>query len=239
MADERGFGYFAVIPAPVLTNQELPDKAKLLYAVISALATERGYCWATDAALAQRLKCGERTISRSVSQLKELGFVHTDVVPASEKKGGKERRIFVGAYAVEGIASFVYTGIAKNGETNIYSLNNINNPPISPLPQNQDLFNRFWNLYPKKKGKESAKKAWGKLNPDDALCHVMSAALKRQIKSEDWTKDGGKYVPYPATWLNGRRWEDEDAGQAGDAPSHVPRYVRTEVINGEERDIYE
>jgi hypothetical protein len=27
--------------------------------------------------------------------------------------------------------------------------------------------------------------------------------------SQQWTKDGGQFIPMPATWLNGRRWEDE------------------------------
>ena len=35
------------------------------------------------------------------------------------------------------------------------------------------------------------------------------AALAEQKKSKDWTKDGGQYIPYPATWLNGKRWQDE------------------------------
>jgi hypothetical protein len=28
-------------------------------------------------------------------------------------------------------------------------------------------------------------------------------------RSEDWTKEGGQYIPYPATWLNAKGWEDE------------------------------
>jgi hypothetical protein len=27
--------------------------------------------------------------------------------------------------------------------------------------------------------------------------------------SHDWSKDGGKYIPNPATWLNQGRWDDE------------------------------
>lgn len=73
----------------------------------------------------------------------------------------------------------------------------------------QMLFDRFWAAYPKKKGKESARRAWRKLRPDMALCRVMASALDRQKQSEDWRRDGGKYIPYPASWLNGRRWEDE------------------------------
>lgn len=38
----------------------------------------------------------------------------------------------------------------------------------------------------------------------------MAEALDRQRKSKDWLKEGGAYIPYPSTWLNGRRWEDEE-----------------------------
>ena len=82
-------------------------------------------------------------------------------------------------------------------------------PPI--IPQGTDvLFERFWNAYPKKKGKESARRAWKKLAPDMALCRVMSKALDRQRQSGDWQWEGGQFIPYPATWLNGRRREDEE-----------------------------
>ena len=26
---------------------------------------------------------------------------------------------------------------------------------------------------------------------------------------DDWKKQNGKYIPYPSTWLNQKRWEDE------------------------------
>lgn len=52
-------------------------------------------------------------------------------------------------------------------------------------------------------------KAWAKLNPDMALCREMSAALKWQKQSAQWTKDGGQYIPNPGKWLRQRLWEDE------------------------------
>lgn len=70
-------------------------------------------------------------------------------------------------------------------------------------------FDRFWSAYPRKQAKPPAVKAFAKLNPDDALLTTMLSALSRQAASEQWKKDGGQFVPYPATWLNARRWEDE------------------------------
>lgn len=72
-----------------------------------------------------------------------------------------------------------------------------------------NAFSIFYDAYPKKKGRKNAEKAWGKLNPDDELIAKIMSALDQDKKSRGWLKDGGEYIPHPATWLNGRRWEDE------------------------------
>jgi len=71
------------------------------------------------------------------------------------------------------------------------------------------LFEAFWKSYPKKKSKGQAEKAFIKLSPDDKLLSVMLATIEKAKKSTNWVKDGGQYIPYPATWLNAKGWEDE------------------------------
>lgn len=76
--------------------------------------------------------------------------------------------------------------------------------------QKQDeLFVRFWAAYPKKRSKGQAEKAWAKLQPDEQLFRAIMDGLERAKTSADWQKDGGQYIPYPATWLNAKGWEDE------------------------------
>ena len=70
-------------------------------------------------------------------------------------------------------------------------------------------FDRFWAEYPKKVSKAAAKKAFEKLSPTEELVNAMLLAIAKQKNSEQWQKDGGQFIPYPATWLNGQRWEDE------------------------------
>lgn len=70
-------------------------------------------------------------------------------------------------------------------------------------------FERFWKIYPKKKSKNQAKKAWEKLKPSSELVSTILDAVENQKRSNDWIKDAGKYIPYPATWLNAGAWEDE------------------------------
>lgn len=83
-------------------------------------------------------------------------------------------------------------------------------PPTSK-PEKDKIadFKAFWAEYPRKVAKQDAEKAWLKLKPDEALLAVMLKALEAQKKSEEWRRDKGQYIPYPATWLNGKRWNDE------------------------------
>lgn len=97
------------------------------------------------------------------------------------------------------------------------------NPNPNPNPKARaELFARFWDAYPKKKAKQDAQKAWDKLKPDEELTTTIIAAVLRFTASPDWTKDGGRYIPFPATFLNGHRWED-DIGPAQSRYSNLER----------------
>ena len=70
------------------------------------------------------------------------------------------------------------------------------------------FFALFWSKYPKKVAKKAAIKAFNKLNPDRILFRRITKSLDEQIKSEQWSKENGQFIPYPSTWLNGERWAD-------------------------------
>jgi hypothetical protein len=72
-------------------------------------------------------------------------------------------------------------------------------------------FDIFWKAYPRKKSKGDAEKAWKAIRPTKDLLSTILAAIDRAKASADWTKDGGKYIPYPATWLNAKGWDDEES----------------------------
>jgi hypothetical protein len=75
-----------------------------------------------------------------------------------------------------------------------------------PLPQSFDV---FWAACPRKVGKGAAERAWRKLAPDETLAMQIVKAMNDQRSCEQWTRDGGKYIPHPATWLNRKGWLDE------------------------------
>ena len=70
-------------------------------------------------------------------------------------------------------------------------------------------FLEFWSAYPKKIGKGSAFKVFSKLKLTKKDKADILTALNWQKKSEQWVKENGQFIPYPATYLNQRRWEDE------------------------------
>jgi len=70
-------------------------------------------------------------------------------------------------------------------------------------------FNIFWESYPRKVAKQEAIKVFIKINPDQSLLDTMLGVIEKSKKSFEWQKDNGAFIPHPATWLNGRRWEDE------------------------------
>ena len=72
-----------------------------------------------------------------------------------------------------------------------------------------DDFQEFWNVWPKRCAKADARKAWAQTKDIRPELTNLLNAVKAACKTEAWMKDGGKYIPHPATWLRGERWDDE------------------------------
>lgn len=73
-----------------------------------------------------------------------------------------------------------------------------------------ESFDRFWAAYPRKVDKQRARKAWDKLCPDARLVETILSAVEAQSHTDQWNRDNGQYIPYPSSWLSGRRWDDEN-----------------------------
>lgn len=69
-----------------------------------------------------------------------------------------------------------------------------------------DSFDLFWSLYPKKTGKDAARKAWKTKKPP--IDEVIKA-LEWQVHSDKWTKNSGQFIENPATYINSGNWQDE------------------------------
>lgn len=96
----------------------------------------------------------------------------------------------------------------KENQTEPYNVKK-SNIKKSKEKEIQERFAQFWAMYPRKEGKQTALKSFQKIDPDQTLLDTMLTAIERQKESAQWKENGGQFIPYPATWLNGRRWEDE------------------------------
>ena len=132
--------YYAIIPAEVRYDEELPPNAKLLYGEITSLCNEKGYCWATNQYFADLYKVSKITVSRWISTLNKKGYIAVETL---YKEGTKEiigRHLYivntpinknVNRYIqndLEGINEIVNTPINKNVKDNNKVINTkINN----------------------------------------------------------------------------------------------------------------
>jgi hypothetical protein len=71
-----------------------------------------------------------------------------------------------------------------------------------------ERFAEFWEKYPQKKNRWSAENAYMSLNIDEETHRVIMEAVERQKRTDQWKREGGRYIPYPARWLLEHRWED-------------------------------
>ncbi len=106
--------------------------------------------------------------------------------------------------------------------------------PDKPASRNgadySDAFLAFWTAYPRKKAKGAAWKAWKRTKDRPSLPDVLSA-VERAKASKDWQKDGGEFIPHPATWINARGWEDEPDA----APPEKPLFPSWHLCHGHNR----
>lgn len=102
-------------------------------------------------------------------------------------------------------------------ENNVYTLDTscIHSIDKNSIEENsiniytQENFYAFWNAYPKKRDKGRVEKWFTQHKPSKELVELMIKQVERFKETDSWKKDDGKYIPYPATWLNAKSWEDE------------------------------
>jgi uncharacterized protein YdaU (DUF1376 family) len=148
-------------------------------------------------------------------------------------KASAERRASKRATPDEGVLNAGSTDVQRplNGRaTNQNQNQNQNQEPSPPKPpKGSELFDEFWSAYPRKVGKDAALKAFEKRKPDRELLGRMLTAVALQKQSPGWLKDGGEYIPHPATWLNQGRWQDE-AQAVPDRMAGWSSYAREQAL---------
>jgi hypothetical protein len=98
-------------------------------------------------------------------------------------------------------------------------------------------FDRFWAAYPRKIAKADARKAWmqtEKIRPD---IETILKAILTGSRSEQWREGRGQFIPYPATWLRGERWEDVHEVSLPDVVNSKPWHETAAGIEAKGREL--
>lgn len=79
---------------------------------------------------------------------------------------------------------------------------------LSLVEIEEDLpFSDFWVIWPKRVARKDALQVWGNMSAADRRAALDAVPYHLAL----WQAEGRgtKMYPHPATWLRGRRWEDE------------------------------
>ena len=99
-------------------------------------------------------------------------------------------------------------------------------------------FDKFWDAYPRHVNKQTAKRAFDKLKVDEEMLGKLLEAIESQKQSTQWQENEGQFIPHPATWLNGHRWEDEvrNYKQTGKIKTVIAQQYTQNSYDGEQED---
>lgn len=129
--------YFAIIPAIVRYDKKLTANAKLLYGEITALANEKGYCWAGDRYFAELYGVSKTTIQSWIKALTDNGYITKELIYREGTKEILNRYIRIVAYPTQ---------------------ENLGTPTQENLRDNNTSFNNTFNKTNKEEVETSSRK---------------------------------------------------------------------------------
>lgn len=224
--------YYSVIPAIVRYDNELKPNEKLLYGEISALTNRNGECWASNDYFAKLYDKSKDTVSDWISMLNKKGYISVELIRSENTKAIEKRIIRINPLLANidlvpvkspiGYRQKSLEGIGKKTEENNTS---INNTSINIKEINKERFELFWKEYPRKVNKFKTEEWFNKNSLTDEQFDLIITKLKKYKDTTDWKKDNGKYIPYPTTWLNQKRWEDDVISiSESNNPNNIVKY---------------
>lgn len=211
---------------------------KLVLIKLADNASDIGECWPSYQHIADQCEIDRSTVRKHIKQLEAQGLLRIE--NREGPKGNSTNLYFLNLWAVgqkstpvgpksTGVGPQPTGGVGPESTRTSHSSEPVKEPKTLCTSEVElaEAFEVFWKLYPNKKAKANARKAWDKLKPSTELRQTLMTALGSHRLSRDWTKDDGQYVPMASTWLNGERWHDELAPATGkpstynDLPQHT------------------
>ncbi|AWN84217.1 helix-turn-helix domain-containing protein [Lacticaseibacillus paracasei] len=201
--------YYAIIPAGVRYDKQLPQGAKLLYSEITALSNKNGYCWASNDYFAKLYSVSNRTIKSWLKCLEDNLYISRVV---KYKNGSKEiEQRFISLAPRSEVLPTWGKNLHHPSEENCPENNTSINKNIRASSTLESDFEKLWKLYPKKIGKKPALAAYKR-----AMSRKKNPATNRQIQDgivayRQLIKSKGtekRFVKDGSTFFNQEAWND-------------------------------
>ena len=122
--------------------------------------------------------------------------------PAKEIEAGLKPLIAAGFFTLEHVASSVLADCQH------VAPKSCSETETETETEKENGFALFWSAYPRKTAKPAALRAFKGQKINGELPTILKDIESRKTGAA-WQKEDGAYIPHPATYLNGRRWEDE------------------------------
>jgi|GEM_PF-1838218 len=190
---------------------------------LCSFADENGACFPAYKTIAKYSGIHKRTVIRNVAELVEMGMLKKTARLNNDENSSNYYQILltgVEKTSPSGTQTpdiVVHSCLGSGTQSPITISKELY--PIELYPhnyservffeKNQQSFEIFWKEYPKRMAKSQAIKAWKKLNPSDELQKKILKDIQKRKKTDSWLKNNGQFIPYPATYINNARWEDE------------------------------
>jgi len=114
-------GYGAYVPFHVLSCTDITSSDKLVYAVISGLSSERGWCWASNETIAKKVCLKKDSVSKIISKLVEKKFVKRREI-RDERGEIVERRLSINHIIAPTLSDFDENPIGLKSDTSSIKL---------------------------------------------------------------------------------------------------------------------
>ena len=226
-------GPFEMLPHWLLMENEISSHAIRLYLVIRSFGDEGRTAWPGRSRLADLIGQSRSTVTRAVQELEEVGALcirrrsehsneyhihwHPELGCMFFGQNDDLRGRIVTGPPVDGGSPSVDWGRPPvdggrpqvDGELRLRELrlrNLDNRTPVRKPVDDDPEFQRFWENYPRKAAKGSARRAWSKATRIASPEEIIEGAARY---AADPNRDPS-YTAHPATWLNGERWLDPD-----------------------------
>lgn len=199
--------YYAIIPANVRYDKNLPANAKLLYGEITALCNEKGFCWAGDKYFADLYGVSKTTIQNWLKALLDNKYISKEI---EYKEGTKEilhRYIRILEYPTQ---KNLHTPTQENLRDNNTLINNTNNNMSSsekiPFKKIIDQLNQVTGSRFSSKSSDTQKHIKARWNEGNTFEDFISVI---EVKSKQWkdNKEMSKYLR-PSTLFSAKNFEN-------------------------------